>query len=89
MNACDLTARAFEIADECMVAMIECHAVPVGSGESPLFGLSNENGNEVACLAEAEPAIIEAFEWLKARGLAELVEDEHGECILLKVNDEA
>jgi hypothetical protein len=28
--------------------------------------------------------IVEAFEWLKDRGLAELVTDAHGECIQLR-----
>ena len=79
----DLTARAFEIADQSMIELLICHAVRV-DGLTPIFGLSDENGVEVANLDEADPGIRDAFEWLELRGLAELVEDEAGACIVLK-----
>jgi hypothetical protein len=79
----ELTARAFEIADESMVELLNCHAVRADS-LTPIFGLSDENGVEVATIDEADRGIREAFEWLQLRGLAELIEDEAGACIVLK-----
>lgn len=79
----DLTEQAFAIADECMQAQIECHAVAIGEEFGRYFGLVDENGCEVRWLIEADPAIAEAFEWLRRRRLAEIVSDEQGQCIRL------
>jgi hypothetical protein len=77
-----LTARAFEIADESMADLVRCHAIRVGDAQ--LYALSDEHSGDVRTLEEADPALLEAFEWFSARGLAELVENEHGLCVLLK-----
>ncbi|MBN3853800.1 hypothetical protein G3N59_10450 [Paraburkholderia sp. Ac-20340] len=83
MSTQDLTARAFEIADESMVELLASHSVR-GSALAPTFGLSDADGREVRDLEDSDPAIQEAFEWLEARGLAELVEGEVDTFILLK-----
>ncbi|CAB3753952.1 hypothetical protein [Paraburkholderia humisilvae] len=75
--------RAIEIADQSMVELLRSHAVRFDA-LTPAFGLSTEDGTEVATLEEADPAIQEAFEWLQSRGLAELLEETTGTCILLK-----
>ncbi|GLZ73783.1 hypothetical protein [Burkholderia cenocepacia] len=76
-------ARAIEIADQSMVELILSHAVR-SDALTPAFGLSAEDGTEVETLEEADPAIQEAFEWLESRGMAELLEEAGGTCILLK-----
>lgn len=76
-------ARAIEIADQSMIELLLCHAVRFDA-LTPAFGLSAEDGTEVETLEEADPAIQEAFEWLQSRGMAELLEETSGVCILLK-----
>ncbi|HGF4014085.1 hypothetical protein JAO10_31260 [Burkholderia contaminans] len=76
-------ARAIEIADQSMVELLLSHAVR-SDALTPAFGLSAEDGTEVETLEEADPAIQEAFEWLESRGMAELLEEAGGTCILLK-----
>lgn len=78
-----LCTRAFAIADEAMLCMIqsECSL----SLEDPDYvGLVGDDGCEVTQLCDASTAIREAFDWLSQRGLAELRTDEHGEFIVLK-----
>lgn len=95
-HACDcrerLFARALEIADEAMTRLLYAHAVNIDTGEASAdeqlpemakFGLVNEAQEEVSHLADADPAIVEAFEWLSQRCLAELLSDRHGEFIRL------
>ncbi|WP_241294384.1 hypothetical protein [Burkholderia stabilis] len=76
-------ARAIEIADQSMIELLLSHAVR-SDALTPAFGLSTEDGTEVETLEEADPAIQEAFEWLQSRGMAELLEEAGGTCILLK-----
>lgn len=76
-------ARAMEIADQSMIDLLLSHAVR-SDALTPAFGLSTEDGTEVETLEEADPAIQEAFEWLQSRGMAELLEEAGGTCILLK-----
>lgn len=78
----DLTQRAFEIADESMVELLRSHAVPIDD-EANLYGLVDAHSCEVQTLAQADPAIVDAFDWLQRRQLAELVEDDAGTCIRL------
>lgn len=82
-----LCAKAIQIADECMLAQLECHTVPFlrssSATERRCFGLCNESGVEVGLLADAAPEIVSAFEWLRLRGLASLDKDDHGEFIAL------
>lgn len=73
-------SRAVAIADECMEEQLRSHAIPA-HGSTTRFGLCTQAGMEVARLADADPAIIEAFGWLKERGLASLQSDEQGEVI--------
>lgn len=83
-----LCARAFRIADECMLAQLECHTVRIhldhatgATSARSRFGLCDDNGLEVGSLALADTAIKEAFEWLKQRGMASLGRDAQGEFI--------
>ncbi|KND57176.1 hypothetical protein BSCH_02099 [Candidatus Paraburkholderia schumanniana] len=78
-----LMVRAIEIADQSMVELLVAHAVRFDA-LTPAFGLSAEGGTEVQTLEEADPAIQDAFEWLQLRGMAELLEEAGGACILLK-----
>ncbi|MCL4222798.1 MAG: hypothetical protein KJZ65_15680 [Phycisphaerales bacterium] len=85
-----LCARAFQIADECMIAQLECHAVRIhldnAAGATPArprFGLCDDSGFEVESLEQADAAIKEAFSWLKQRGLVALGKDAQGEFIEL------
>lgn len=87
-----LCARAMEIADEAMEGLLACHAVRLDGDDAiakaagrpgALFALVNEAQQPVSRLADADAAIIEAFEWLSARGMAELLPGEHGEAIRL------
>lgn len=79
----NISARAFEIADESMVELLVSHSVR-GDALAPTYGLSDAEGREVRALEDADLAIQEAFEWLAARGLAELVEGEVDTSIALK-----
>lgn len=79
----ELQARAVEIADECMRAQIECHGVGLNS-ELTRFGLTDESQLEVAMLDEASDALVEAFEYLRDRGLAALESDNECDVIVLK-----
>jgi len=88
LDSYKLAAQAIQIADEYMLALIECQAIRIGSPDGQLFGLVDEAGNEVNSLIDADPAIIEAFEWLSQRGQAEMVPEQHGECILLNIAPE-
>ncbi len=78
-----LADRAFEIADESMVELLVSHSVR-GDALAPTYGLSDAHGREVRELEDADPAIQQAFEWLNARELAELVEGELDTSIVLK-----
>lgn len=78
-----LMQRAVEIADSCMRSDIECHCVHIGGVLTGRYGLVDENCVEVRTLAASDPAIREAFDYLRARGLAELNTDDHGEVIQL------
>lgn len=82
-------SRAVAIADEAMMAQLQCHAVAVRGCEKTRFGLCDRFGMEVAALSEADPAIVEAFDWLKGRGLVVLRSDEHGEVIEIAVEAKA
>ena len=80
----ELQARAVAIADACSRNDVETNGVPFGSeGEPALFGLTDENLSEVSTLAEASEFLRTAFEYLRDRGLAELVIDDDVEAILL------
>jgi hypothetical protein len=86
-----LTNRAFQIADQSMIELLLTHAVPMDGSISETvggpIGLVNADFQEVTSLADADPAIVEAFEWLDLRGRAELVEGPDGEFIQLKAEE--
>jgi len=73
-------ARAFEIADEAMFELLESECVPHDEFRTVL-GLTDDGQLEVKTLAEAAPAIQEAYEWLHPRGYVELGQDKDGEFI--------
>jgi len=76
--------RAFEIADESMFELLTSHGLlsrPVIEDRGGLIRLASREGHEVKTLADADPAIREAFCWLEPRGLASLERDAHRECI--------
>lgn len=85
-HACDcreaMFARALKIADESMLELIRCHARRADE-HGVLWALVNEDGEEVTTLLEAETAVIEAVEWLKERGLCEVVESPQGATVIL------
>lgn len=85
MNRSDnLTDRAYAIADEASLALIRCEGIPIQGDDEPFFALCDEEQQEVSYLHDAAPYIREAFDYLAARGLAELRSDADGEYIHLK-----
>lgn len=80
----EIQARAVAIADACSKNDVETNGVPFGSdGEPNLFGLTDDNLGEVSTMAEASEFLRTAFEYLRDRGLAELVTEDGIETILL------
>lgn len=84
MNCQKLTCRAFEIADEAMLSQLECHTLRVDE-----FGMTraitDDEGNDVTCLADADAAIQEAVEWLVERKLIEVISPPDGLIVLFNV----
>jgi len=78
----EMTAKAFEIADQSMRSLIECHCVREDSF-GHLFSPTNTEGSEVHSLADADPVIIEAVEWLVARDLASVFSNTDGDVVYL------
>lgn len=77
-----LTARAFEIADQSMTELLRAHAL--GCDEfGRTWRLVDADGADVATLEEADPALIESVEWLRERGLCEIVNGPDGDVVLL------
>jgi hypothetical protein len=76
-----LAARAVEIADEQMLALLRDSSVRK-TAEVDAYGLCDENGQEVTSLEAASDAIREAYDWLSARNLVALRGDAHGEYIV-------
>lgn len=85
-NACDcreaMFARAIEIADECMTAMLITCADRVDES-SVIWALIDAGGANVATLEEADDPLIEAVTWLRSRGLCAVVESSHGATVVL------
>ena len=75
-------ARAFEIADESMEALMRAHTLRCDE-VGHLLKLVDEDGEEVATLAEADAGTQDAFAWLSERGLCELIDEPGGEVILM------
>ena len=82
-----IVGDAFRIADEAMMDMLMCHSLPdeaICSGFGGVLALTDEDGDVVRTLAEADAPVQEALDWLRRRKLAELVTAEDGaECIYL------
>lgn len=93
-HACDcrerMFTRALEIADEAMMDQLLCHSLPdeaIRSGFGGVLALTDEDGDVVRALSDADPAVQEALEWLLERKLAELITaDDGAECIYLPPN---
>lgn len=87
-----IVGDAFRIADEAMMDLLMCHSLPdeaIRSGFGGVLALTDEDGDVVRTLAEADPAVQEALDWLLRRKLAELITDADGaECIYLPSNAE-
>ncbi len=85
-NACDcreaMFARAVEIADDYMLATLQGHAVCLDEFRMN-WALVDAEGMDVATLAEADPPVVMAVEWLKRRGLCEVNEHPTGATLLL------
>lgn len=82
-RACSrLQARAFEIADESMVSLVQCQCLRVDE-TGCLWSPTNNDGREVVSVEDADPAIVNAVEYLKGRGLCEVIDSPDGEVILL------
>lgn len=83
----ELQARAVAIADECSRNDVETTGVPLDEEGPPRhFGLTNDSLEEVRTLAEASPFLRTAFEYLRDRGLAELVTNDGDELIQLHLD---
>lgn len=74
-------ARAFEIADEAMFERLLSEGVLTDGIDSTCIGFVDESCQEVHALAQACPAMREAFEWLQPRGYVDLGSDKDGEFI--------
>ena len=85
-HACDcreaMFARAVEIADESMLELLQGHAVCLDEFRTN-WALVDADGKEVAILEDADPPAVEAVEWLKRRGLCEVMEHPTGATVLL------
>jgi len=79
----DLTARAFQLADEFTFELLQSECV-AHDEHRLVLGLCNEVGIEVSSMAEASEAIREAFDWLQLRGYVESMTDACGECIVVR-----
>lgn len=77
-----LFTRALEIADESMTELLRSHAKRADE-HGVSWALVDEDGGDVATLAEADPAVIEAVEWLQERGLCEVVESPQAAMVVL------
>jgi len=75
--------RAFAIADEAMYELLLSEGVPIDGSPSDatVFGFTDESSQEVTKKAEASPAMLDAFDWLKERGYVELGSDGEGEFV--------
>lgn len=76
------TARAFEIADESMASLLRAHTLKCdefGKLRKPL----DDDGAEVATVAEADSATQDAIAWLAERGICEIIDEPGGEVILM------
>lgn len=80
MQTEDLLTRALRIADSSMFSLLETETVAHDEYHTVL-GLTNEEQQEVASLAEASEAMQEAVAWLIERGYVEMAEDPSGEYV--------
>lgn len=85
-----IVGDAFRIADEAMMDLLMCHSLPdeaILSGFGGVLALTDADGDVVRTLAEADPPVQEALDWLLRRKLAELITaDDGAECIYLPPN---
>lgn len=75
-------ARALDIADQSMFSVLSSNCVP-GDESHTVLGLVSATGSEVKKLAEADPEILEAFNWLRLRGCVDLATDGLGDHIVV------
>lgn len=80
----DLASRAFEIADACMLAQLQAHALRIDEF-AVIWAIVDADGNGVHDLEESDEGTGEAVEWLVQRGLAEVVESPDGLVVVLTV----
>jgi hypothetical protein len=78
-----LAERAYAIADEAMQVALNSYCALTLEEPAHRY-LVDEDGCEVKQFCDAATEIREAFDYLAARGLAELRSDDHGEYIVLK-----
>lgn len=83
------STKAFEIADAAMFDLLVAHGIPdedlLDGQDSGIIYLVGDGQQEVKTLAEADPAIQDAFEWLQSRGLAQLREEGGQQSIFLSI----
>lgn len=77
MTEHEMIAWAFRIADESMRELLECSAIRVDEF-GHVWSFVDDDGAEANTLAVAAPAIVEACEWLQARGIGEVMADPNG-----------
>lgn len=78
---------AFAIADRAMIELVQSEFVNV-CGVGVVWAPVNVAGLPVMKMEDADPRIVEAVEWLELRCLAEVVESENGDTLILKEGDE-
>ena len=86
MTEANLTARAFEIADESMFSLLQCHCLACDEHGVTLVMVGDDD-QEVRTLDEAQEAIRAAVDWLSARGYVELSNDDGGHVVVLRRPD--
>lgn len=79
----DMIGRAFHMADESALDMLDCNSVPLDD-DCTRFGMTDNQCREVRTLAEASPLLREAVQWLIDRGLARLVDEVAGEVVIVE-----
>jgi hypothetical protein len=80
LTVATLNARALAIADRSMFERLDTEAVAHDDFRTVL-GLTDEDQQEVARLADASQAMQEAVAWLIERGYVEMAEDTSGEYV--------
>lgn len=78
-----MLARAVEIADKASVELLQSQARRLDD-YGIVWALTDTFGADVATLAEADPSLVEAVQWLQQRDLCSLVESVDGTTLIVR-----